>query len=277
MEAADPRVDEAVATVRAKAPFLPDVGIVLGSGLGDLAESLGGLVKIPFSAIPHLRPPRVPGHPGALCFGDIGEVSVACLQGRVHLYEGYGAADVVLGCRLLGGLGCRIVLLTNAAGGIREALVPGSLMLVVDHLNLTGKNPLVGEAAFVDLTHAYDPLVLEAARRASKEAGVPLAEGVYAGVLGPTYETPAEVRMLRALGADAVGMSTVMETIALRGLGVRVGAVSCITNLAAGLSAHTLDHREVQATAQDARRTFEALVARWVILCGAISAEDKVS
>lgn len=266
----DPRLEEAVATVRARAAFLPEVGVVLGSGLGRFAESLGGLVKIPLSAVPHIRVPAVAGHEGSLCFGDVGHTPVACLQGRVHLYEGHPVADVAFGCRLLAALGCRTVLLTNAAGGIREGFAPGMLMLIVDHLNLTGQNPLVGGPAFVDLTHAYDPDVLDAARGAAKSAGVALSEGVYAGLLGPSYETPAEIRMLRTLGADAVGMSTVVETIALRALGVRVGAMSCITNLAAGLSDAALDHRDVQATARTAERAFQAVLGAWVEQCATI-------
>jgi purine-nucleoside phosphorylase len=272
-EAFDPRVEEAVATLRTRASFLPDVGVVLGSGLGHFAESLGGLVRIPYSAVPHLRAPGVPGHAGSLCFGDIGDTSVACLSGRVHLYEGHPVADVVLGCRILAALGCRVVILTNAAGGIRPGMKPGSLMLIVDHLNLTGHNPLTGGPRFVDMTRAYDVELCDAARRAAAEAGVPLAEGVYAQLSGPSYETPAEIRMLRTLGADAVGMSTVLETIALRALGVRVGAMSCITNVAAGLSSALLDHGEVQDVAREAARSFEAVLARWVVGAGELAQE----
>src|SRR5258708_3434586 len=145
----DPRVEDAVAAVRARAAFLPEVGVVLGSGLGRFADSLGGLVKLPFSDVPHLRATSVAGHVGSLCLGDVGDTSVACLSGRVHLYEGHPVDDVVFGCRLLAALGCRVVLLTNAAGGIGEHLRPGSLMLIVDHLNLTGKNPLTGGPHFV--------------------------------------------------------------------------------------------------------------------------------
>jgi purine-nucleoside phosphorylase len=267
----DPRIKEAAAAVRARTPSQADVGVVLGSGLGMFADTLGGLVKIPFAEVPYLRPPSVAGHSGSLCFGTVGDTSVACLQGRVHLYEGHAVEDVVFGCRLLAALGCRVVVLTNAAGGIGEGLRPGTLMLVVDHLNLTGRNPLVGGPNFIDLTRAYDPEVAEAARAAARDSSVPLAEGVYAGLLGPSYETPAEIRMLRALGAHAVGMSTVTETIALRALGVRVGAMSCITNFAAGLSEIVLDHRDVQATARAAQAAFLALLGRWVERCGAIA------
>jgi purine-nucleoside phosphorylase len=262
---ADPRVAEAARVVESLLPAAPSIGLVLGSGLGGFAESLAEKVEIPFSAVPHLSPPTVAGHAGRLCFGGIGPFSVICLSGRVHLYEGHDVAEVAFGCRLLAALGCRAVLLTNAAGGIREGLTPGSLMLVSDHLNLTGRNPLTGSAhAFVDLTHAYDAGIRDAARRAANEASVVLHEGVYAGLLGPTYETPAEIRMLRTLGADAVGMSTVVETIALRHLGVRVGAVSCITNLAAGLSGAPLSHLDVEETARKSRDAFETLLARWV-------------
>jgi purine-nucleoside phosphorylase len=211
----------------------------------------------------------VPGHPGELWLGDYGGVSVACLRGRVHAYEGHPIARVVFGVRLLAALGCRSVLLTNAAGGIRGDLAPGTLMLITDHLNLSGRNPLVGwspdgHATFVDLTRAYDTELAGAARAAASELGQTLAEGVYAGLLGPSYETPAEIRMLRTLGADAVGMSTVLEAIALRERGVRVGAISCITNGAAGLSPATLNHEEVQQTAAAARERFSALLDSWV-------------
>jgi len=267
----DSRVEDAVSAVRPKTPLPPEVGVVLGSGLGSFADSLGGLVKVPYAEVPHLRTTSVAGHAGTLCVGDVGGTRVACLSGRVHLYEGYPVDDVVFGCRLLAALGCPVVLLTNAAGGIGEHLRPGSLMLIVDHLNLTGKNPLTGGPHFVDLTRAYDESVAEAARGAAKDAGLPLAEGVYAGLSGPSYETPAEIRMLRTLGAHAVGMSTVMETIALRALGVRVGAMSCITNLAAGMSGAALDHADVQATARAAASAFQAVLARWVERAGGIA------
>jgi purine-nucleoside phosphorylase len=267
----DRKMEEALAALRARAVSNANVGVVLGSGLGRFADTLGGAVKIPYAEVPHLRPPSVAGHSGSLCFGTVGDTSVACLQGRVHLYEGHPVDDVVFGCRLLAALGCRVVLLTNAAGGIGEGLRPGTLMLVLDHLNLTGRNPLVGGPNFVDLTYAYDIEVAEAARAAARDAAVSLAEGVYAGLLGPSYETPAEIRMLRALGAHAVGMSTVMETIALRALGVRVGAMSCITNFAAGLSQIVLDHHDVQATARAAEAAFLAVLTRWVERCGKIA------
>lgn len=261
---------EAAARVRALAAPAPQVGVVLGSGLGAFGDSLSGLVKVPYADIPHMPQSSVVGHSGNLCLGQVGEASVACLQGRVHLYEGHDLDRVTFGVRLLSELGCRAVVLTNAAGGIQAGFAPGDLMLIVDHLNLMGRNPLVGrndDAAgprFPDMTRAYDPPICAAAREAAAELGVKLQEGVYAGLLGPSYETPAEIRMLRTLGADAVGMSTVPEVLVLRHRGVRVGAMSCITNLGAGLSPTLLDHSEVEATANKTRATFTSLLGKWV-------------
>jgi purine-nucleoside phosphorylase len=258
----------AAAHVRQKYPVAPSIGVILGSGLGAWATRLEQALPLEYASIPHMPAPSVPGHPGELWLGQLGTVHVACLRGRVHAYEGHPVARVVFGARLLAELGCRAVLLTNAAGGIRADLDPGSLMLITDHINLSGQNPLVGwggHPAFIDLTRAYDPLLLAAARRAAGKVGASLPEGVYAALLGPSYETPAEIRMLRALGADAVGMSTALEVIALRERGVAVGAVSCITNLAAGLSDVVLDHDDVQQTAARTRARFEALLDAWVL------------
>jgi purine-nucleoside phosphorylase len=252
----------------------PRVGLVLGSGLGPFADDLDDLVRVPYGQIPHFPASSVVGHAGNLCLGRVGAVPVACLQGRAHLYEGRRVDEVVFGVSLLARLGVSAVLLTNAAGGIAGTLSPGSLMLITDHLNLTGENPLQGPAVagvprFVDMSYAYDPELSELARRAARAVGVDLAQGVYAGLRGPNYETPAEIRMLSVLGADAVGMSTVLEVLALRGLGVRVAAVSCITNLAAGLSKTTLSHDEVGATALQTSQRFAALLSAWI---GAIDA-----
>jgi len=194
------------------------------------------------------------------------------MQGRVHLYEGHAPHAVTFGARLLAALGCRAALLTNAAGGIGPSLAPGSLMLIVDHLNLTGQNPLVGPnddrvgPRFLDLTRAYDPALAELARRAAREQGLTLEEGVYAAMLGPSYETPAEIRMLRTLGADAVGMSTVLEVIALCHRGVRVAAISCITNVAASSGGPALAHSEVEQVARQAREPFARLLGRVIEL-----------
>ncbi|WP_434042032.1 MULTISPECIES: purine-nucleoside phosphorylase [Sorangium] len=270
-----PELDEAARVIRQQIPAFPSVGVVLGSGLGGWGDELSDLVKVPYAAIPGMPRPAVAGHAGFLCAGRVGDVPVACLQGRAHLYEGHPLAKVVFGVRVLARLGCRAVLLTNAAGGINQGFAAGDLMLIVDHLNLMGTNPLVGPnddalgKRFPDMTYAHDPRLLELARAAAREAGVPLREGIYAGLLGPTYETPAEIRMLRALGADAVGMSTVPEIIALRHMGVPAAAVSCVTNLAAGLTQRELDHREVEETARQARTRFTALLSAWVRRVGA--------
>jgi len=248
------------------------LGVVLGSGLGAFADILTDARVVPMASIPQLAVPQVSGHSKNLCFGRLGNARLACFSGRVHAYEGHSVERVVLPVRLLAALGCRAVLLTNAAGGIRDDLRPGDLMLISDHLNLTGRNPLVGPndeqgPRFPDMSEVYDAGLRTLARDAAEALNLDLKEGVYAGVLGPSYETPAEIRMLRAIGADAVGMSTVLEAIALRHLGVRVAGVSAVTNKAAGLSAQRLDHSEVEATAAQIRRVFVEFLSRWATLC----------
>jgi purine-nucleoside phosphorylase len=250
------------------------VGVVLGSGLGAFADTLESLVKIPYSELPHMPSSAVIGHAGNLCFGTSSGVPVVCMQGRAHLYEGYSVDKVVQGVRTMGRMGVRCVLLTNAAGGLEPTWAAGDLMLVVDHINLTGTSPLVGPndetlgPRFPDMTEAYDARLRSALRNVAREVSVPLREGVYAALLGPSYETPAEVRMLRSLGAHAVGMSTALETIALRHMGVRVGALSCITNLAAGISSGALDHREVEETARARREDLAMLLHGWIQAAG---------
>jgi purine-nucleoside phosphorylase len=269
------QLEEASSLVKSRGGAAPEVGVVLGSGLGGWADSLGGLAKIPYAEIPHMPTSAVVGHAGNLCIGSSGDVRVACLQGRVHLYEGHAPERVVFGVRLLARLGCKAVVLTNAAGGIDPSFSPGDLMLITDHLNLTGRNPLVGPnddrlgKRFPDMTEAYDHELGLLAEQAAAEVKVPLRHGIYAAMLGPTYETPAEIAMVRTLGAHAVGMSTVPEVIALRHMGIRAAAISCITNLAAGLSATKLDHSEVEATAKKTRARFVALVSTWVGRIGA--------
>lgn len=246
----------------------PAVAVVLGSGLGALADRLTEAVVVPYGDIPSFPRPGVAGHAGQMVVGRLaGGARVAALSGRVHLYEGHPPGRVVHAVRTLWRWGVRAVVFTNAAGGIRRDLAPGDLMLITDHINLTGKNPLEGPAdlrlgpRFPDMSAAYDPALCDDLRAAAKAQGVGLAEGVYAGLAGPSYETPAEIRMLAVLGGDAVGMSTVHEVIAARHLGLRVAGVSCITNLAAGLSAEPLDHTEVEATAGGAREAFIALLS----------------
>ena len=271
-EAGPHELEAALAAVRARSALDPLLGVVLGSGLGDFAATLEDAVSIPYTAIPGMPSSTVPGHAGKLCLGTSSGVPVACMQGRAHLYEGHDADRVTFAARLLAALGCHAVLLTNAAGGVAEGLSPGSLMLIVDHLNLTGRNPLVGPnddrvgPRFLDLTSAYDPALCELARRAARDVGVSLAEGVYAAMFGPSYETPAEIRMLRTLGADAVGMSTVLEVIALRHRGVQVAAISCITNAAATSGGTKLTHEEVERTARQAREPFSRLLGRIIEL-----------
>ena len=270
------KLERAAEVVRERTKRSPRVGVVLGSGLGMWADSLDDRVVVPYCDIPEMPTSTVVGHAGNLVIGKIGTVEVACLQGRVHLYEGHAPERVVFGARLLARLGCSSVLLTNAAGGIKRGFTPGDLMLITDHLNLTARSPLSGPnddrfgPRFPDMTEAYSTELRSVALRVAREAQLHLHQGIYAALLGPTYETPAEIGMLRTLGADAVGMSTVPEVIALRHMGVGVGAVSCITNLAAGLSPTKLDHSEVEQTARLARDRFVALLSGWVRGAGAL-------
>jgi purine-nucleoside phosphorylase len=268
------RIDETVAAIRSKTSLKPAVGVVLGSGLGAFGDTLDGLVKVPYAELPHLPTSAVVGHAGNFCFGEVSGVPVACMQGRIHLYEGHSVESVVHGVRTMARLGVRAVLLTNAAGGIDASWAPGDLMVISDHLNLTGTTPLLGPndpelgARFPDMSRAYDPVLREALHEVAKAAKIPLREGIYAGLLGPTYETPAEVRMFRLLGAQAVGMSTVLEVIALRHMGVAVGALSCITNLAAGIGTGLLDHKEVEETARAKRDDLLTLLKGWISAAG---------
>ncbi|HEX6278057.1 MAG TPA: purine-nucleoside phosphorylase [Polyangiaceae bacterium] len=262
-------IERARDAVLARVGEVPSVGVVLGSGLGAFAESLAGAARVPYRDIPGFPAPSVAGHGGALVAGAQAGVRVLCLSGRVHLYEGHPPSRVVFGVRLLAALGCRAVLLTNAAGATRADWRPGSLVLLRDHLNLTGQNPLVGPdeppfPRFPDMSAIYDPELRALAHDAARDASIPLVEGVYAGVLGPSYETPAEIGMLSTLGADVVGMSTVHEAIALRHRGVRVGALSLVTNLAAGLADRPLDHAEVQALGVLSREKLETLLTGWL-------------
>jgi len=271
------RIQETVTAARSKSPLVPKVGLVLGSGLGAYADTLKDLVKVPFGELPHLPSSKVAGHAGNLCFGLAEGVPVVCMQGRVHLYEGHSMESAVHGARVMARLGAQTVLLTNAAGGLEASWTPGDLMLITDHLNLMAQSPLIGKndeavgPRFPDMTRAYDPEVANALRAVAKDKGVNLREGVYAGLLGPSYETPAEIRMLRVLGAQAVGMSTVPEVIALRHMGVRVGALSCITNLAAGITGAALNHAEVEEIAKAKRQELMTLLSGWIARIGAMS------
>jgi purine-nucleoside phosphorylase len=252
------RLDALEAAVRAHSDLVPTIGIVLGSGLGHLAEELADAVAIPFDELPGWPAATAPGHAGRLMLGRMGGTPVVLLQGRLHLYEGNDPGLVVQPVLLFRRLGARYLLLTNAAGGLDPSFGPGTLMVVRDHINLTGRSPLVGPNAeaigprFPDLTEAWSPELRARLHDAGRAAGVELAEGIYVGLLGPNYETPAEVRMLAALGGHAVGMSTVLECIAARWAGLEVAGVSLVTNAGAGYSGVPLAHEEVLAAADEA-------------------------
>lgn len=265
-------LEEAVAWLRERTSLSPRVGVVLGSGLGGFASRLTDRLEIPYETIPHWPVSTAEGHAGRLILGRLGELPVAVMAGRAHLYEGYRPDQVVFGVRVLGRLGARALVLTNAAGGINPAFQRGLLVLISDHINLQGANPLVGPneeslgPRFPDMTEAYSVRLRQIARETAAELGIPVAEGVYAAMLGPSYETPAEIRFLRIIGADLVGMSTVPEVIAARHMGLSVLAISCVTNMAAGLAPGPLSHREVLETGEMVRdrlsRLLEALLPR---------------
>ena len=261
-----PAASRAVRYLSARWPEAPRVGIVLGSGLGGAWADLRCLKRIPWSSIPGFPRPSVAGHGGVLDLGFWADVPVAVLAGRVHLYEGYGPGQVVFPARVLALAGIRSFVATCAAGGIAPRATPGSLMVFSDHLNFQGQNPLAGVheqrwgARFVDMTRAYDPSLRRQMLEAARSLGLKCFEGVYAALLGPSYETPAEIRALRILGAAAVGMSTVPEVMAAHQMGVRALAVAIITNRAAGLSPKTLSHQEVLETGQVASRNLARLI-----------------
>jgi purine-nucleoside phosphorylase len=261
-----PEALRAVEYIAARWLVAPRVGLALGSGLGDAVPSLRRVRSIPLAAIPGFPRPSVAGHGGALHLGFWREVPVAVLAGRVHLYEGYGPAEVVFPVRVLALAGIRVFVATCAAGGIAPCATPGGLMVFSDHLNFQGANPLAGfhdqrwGERFVDMTQAYDPSLRLCALKAARALRLKCFEGVYASLLGPTYETPAEIRALKTLGADAVGMSTVPEVIAARQMGVRALALAVITNRAAGLSRNRLSHKEVLQTGQAASRNLGRLI-----------------
>jgi purine-nucleoside phosphorylase len=259
-----------VEAVRAKTDFVPRTAIVLGSGLGDYASQIRVEAEIPYGEIAGFPVSTVPGHAGRFIFGYVGEVPVVCMKGRVHYYEGYDISDVVLPIRLMRLLGAEILLLTNAAGGVNSSFHAGELMLIRDHIALFAPNPLIGPnieelgTRFPDMSAVYDPLLQQTIRQAAREHGIFLQEGVYAQLTGPSFESPAEIRMMRTLGCDAVGMSTVVEAIAAHHCGMRVCGISCISNLAAGMTAEHLNHEEVQEAADMAAPKFQELVTEAV-------------
>jgi purine-nucleoside phosphorylase len=246
------------------------VAIVLGSGLGGFADSLEEARALPFAELPGFPRPTVPGHRGRLMYGKVSKITVLALQGRIHAYEGHDAATVAFPARALGAMGARALVVTNAAGACNPSFAPGDLMRITDHINFTGRNPLTGVnedrlgPRFPDLTHAYDARLASALEEAARSVGQGLRAGVYIQMNGPSYETPAEIRMARSFGADAVGMSTVPEVIAAAHMGVPVAGISCITNLAAGMSQHPLTHAEVVEVARAMEGKFIDLLRAFV-------------
>ena len=264
------RIAALVAAVRERTDLVPEVGIVLGSGLGGLADDLDDPVAIPFDALPGWPAATAPGHVGRLLLGRLGGRAVVMLQGRFHLYEGNHPGLVVQPVLLFHALGARVVVLTNAAGGLDASFGPGTLMIMSDHINLTGRSPLIGRNAddlgrrFPDLTEAWSPELRARLHTAAAAEGVEVREGVYVGLAGPTYETPAEVRMLAGLGGDAVGMSTVLECIAARWVGLEVCGVSLVTNAGAGYSGEPLTHEEVLEAGAIAGPRLARIIRRFV-------------
>jgi purine-nucleoside phosphorylase len=259
-------MQRAIDLIRSRISAAPAIGVVLGSGLGGFADDLAGAVAIPYSDIPEWPRSTAIGHAGKLVFGNVAGVDVAVMAGRAHLYEGYSPAQATFGVRVLGQLGVRTIVFTNAAGGINLNYSQGALVLISDHINLQGVNPLCGPnddtlgPRFPDMSDAYSAECRTIARQAGAEIGVTLPEGVYAAMLGPSYETPAEIRFLRTIGADLVGMSTVPEVIVANHMGIRCLAISCVTNMAAGILPQKISHEEVLETGERVRGTLVRLL-----------------
>ena len=261
---------EAVRVIQSHTALRPAIGLVLGSGLGAFARSLEKATAIPYGEIPHFPVSTAVGHTGELVVGHCQGVPVAVMAGRAHYYEGYTMQQVVFPVRVLGRMGVKTIIFTNAAGSVNVNYKPGELMVLSDHINLMGSNPMIGPneeqlgQRFFDMTEAYDPILGQMAERACSKVGMTVRKGVYIAFTGPSYETPAEIKMARALGADAVGMSTVPEVIAARHMGMRVLGISCITNMAAGVSKQKLHHSEVLDTAEKVREGLIEVLQRLV-------------
>jgi purine-nucleoside phosphorylase len=260
------RADSAAQFLLSQTKVRPKIGLVLGSGLGAFADQLADATRVPYSAIPSFPRSTAIGHAGQMVIGHAGDVPVAVMQGRVHLYEGYTAQEVAFPIRVFGRMGIGAVIITNAAGGINLKYKQGALVVLTDHINLQGTSPLVGAnddrlgLRFPDMTRAYAKEYVQFAREEAAKLGIDLQDGVYAALLGPSYETPAEIRHLRIIGADLVGMSTVAEVVAARHMGIKVLAISCVTNMAAGILDQILTHQEVMETGEKVRGQFEALI-----------------
>ncbi|MBH48552.1 MAG: purine-nucleoside phosphorylase [Halobacteriovorax sp.] len=268
------KLEEASAYIKKQRDVRPQVGVILGSGLGAFVDQIQDKVTLAYDDIPHFKQTTVEGHEGRLILGKIGNVEVAVMQGRYHAYEGHHTDQVVFPVRLLARLGIDSIILTNASGGVNESYKAGDLVMITDHINLSGQNPLVGPniaelgPRFPDMTKAYDPKLQEILMSQAKTQGVDLKKGVYAGVLGPTYETPAEVRMIRILGGDLVGMSTVPESIAANHLGLSVAGVSCVTNMAAGIENVKLQHSDIKEQALKVMQKFSSLLVESIKIIG---------
>jgi purine-nucleoside phosphorylase len=260
------RADSAAQFLLSQTSLRPRIGLILGSGLGAFADTLSDAARIPYAQIPGFPRSTAIGHAGQMVIGNAGEITVAAMQGRVHLYEGYSAQEVAFPMRVFGRMGVRAAIITNAAGGINLKYGQGALVLIKDHINLQGQNPLIGPnddrlgLRFPDMTQAYWKPFLKLAREEGQKVGLNLEDGVYAALAGPSYETPAEIRYLRTIGADLVGMSTVAEVIVARHMGIKVLAISCVTNMAAGILDQVLSHQEVMETGERVRGQFEALL-----------------
>ena len=260
------RAESAAKFLLSQTPLFPKIGLVLGSGLGAFAEELSEPVRIPYENIPFFPRSTAEGHAGQMVVGRVGDIPVAAMQGRVHLYEGYSAQEVAFPIRVLCQMGIHALILTNAAGGINPQYKSGSLVVITDHMNLQGQNPLVGAnderlgPRFPDMTEAYWKPYRAMAIAAGSQMGKPVYQGIYAGLLGPSYETPAEIRYLRTIGADLVGMSTIPEVVVARHMGLKVLAISCVTNAAAGILDQPISHDEVLQTGERVKQDFVALL-----------------
>ena len=262
------KLQTCLASIREKTDFKPEVALILGSGLGDYADGIQIETTVDYTEIEGFPVSTVTGHKGRFVFGYVGDVPVVIMQGRVHYYEGYPMSDVVLPTRLMGLLGAKKLLRTNAAGGINENFRPGDFMMLTDHIATGVPSPLIGPnldelgPRFPDMSEVYSHRIQDVIRNAASECEIDLKEGVYVQLTGPNYETPAEVRMCKIWGGDAVGMSTACEAMAARHMGMEIGGISCITNLAAGISKEKLDHKEVQETADRVSKDFKRLVTK---------------
>ena len=276
MDARYEKLLKCLESVRKKTDFVPKVAIVLGSGLGNYADDIKIECEVDYHDIEGFPISTVPGHAGKFIFGYVKDVPVVCMKGRVHFYEGYPISDVVLPTRLMKLMGAEILFLTNASGGLNTSFCAGDFMIITDHISCFAPNPLIGPnidelgTRFPDMTHVYDEDLRDIIEKTAKDHNIKVQKGVYAQLTGPSFESPAEIRMLRTLGVDAVGMSTVVEAVAANHMGMKICGISCVCNLAAGMSANPLTHEEVQAAANEAAPRFKKLVTESVIKFGAL-------